>query len=706
MNRIHLRLLFLVATAALAFTTGCSSGTSGNPNPPANISVSFASQPASSIQVGNTTSLTANVSNDSANGGVKWSVACGSSACGTFSTATTASGSATTYTAPFQVPSANTVTLTATAASDSTKSVSATITVTSAPAISVALTTPAPSSMLIGTIANITAAVGNDPTNAGVKWSVTCGSSSCGGFNPAATGSGSATTYTAPATAPTGNSVTVTATSVTDPTKYVNATITITTPTPSILADGTYIYNLSGQDSVGTYYVAGAFAIKNGVIISGEQDFVDPNGSSNDQLVASGSNINTTTGNIQVTLATANTSIGVNGIETLRGTLVSNTRMLVTQFDDFASATGSIDLQTNTSPLLGGYAFMLNGDDNNTGANQLAIGGVLNFNSGALVTAGSIFDFNDSGTIGKAQTYSSGTASAPDAYGRVNITLAPSNSSLPTLMFAGYTVGSRTYLVENAADNYGGVLGGVALSQGGNTGKFSQINVAGQSYATGLFGQDQNGYLGIGGGFGLNSDGTVTGAAVFNDLNINNGNSLNGTYTVDATGRVTLSNVAFSNVSGATFGFQLYLDGNGNAVAIGVDQYETSAGLGYLQNASGADYEGNFALSAQGILNQPGAPASGAVGPVTISSDSISGFTDNNSQGYGPSSDVQLTGSEDSATGLFHLTGLNAQSFSGISSGYGYYPIDATHVLGATVSDDQISIVMLEGIAVSVPAAK
>jgi hypothetical protein len=345
--------------------------------------------------------------------------------------------------------------------------------------------------MLIGGTANLTASVSNDAANAGVNWSVTCGSSSCGTFNPTTTSSGSATTYTAPTSVPNGNTVTLTATSVTDATKYVNATVTVTTPTPSVLADGTYVYNLSGQDTTGTYYVAGAFVIQNGAIVSGEQDFVDPNGSSNDQLVASGSNINITSGNLQVTLATANTSIGTNGIENLRGTLVSNTRMLVTQFDNFASATGSIDLQTGKAALSGGYAFMLNGDDNGNGANQLAIGGVLNFNSGALVPSGSVFDFNDAGTFGQAQTFASGTVSAPDAYGRVSINLAPSTSNLPTVMFTGYITGGRIYLVENAADNYGGVLGGVALSQGGNTGKFSQISVAGQSYAFGFFGQDQ-----------------------------------------------------------------------------------------------------------------------------------------------------------------------------------------------------------------------
>lgn len=456
------------------------------------------------------------------------------------------------------------------------------------------------------------------------------------------------------------------------------------------------MYNLNGHDTIGTYFLAGAFVVKNGAIISGEQDFLDPNGTSTDQLVATGSSITATTGNVQIVLATANPTVGVNGVETLRGTLVSGSRMLVTEFDNQAAANGSIDLQTNAAALTGGYAFMVNGDDNSD--NQLALGGVLNFNAGALSTSGSVFDFNDGGTVGQAQTFASGSVSAPDAFGRVNITLTPSVSTQPTLMFGGYIVGNHMYLVENTNDNFGGTLGGVALRQGANTGKFSQIGVAGQSYAFGVSGMDADGNLVMGGGLGLNANGSMSGRMVYNDLAIHNGNTLSGNYTVDATGRVTVSNVTASNVSGATFGFQLYLDGNGNAVVIGLDGYETTGGIGAVQNSSGADYEGNFAISAQGILNTSGAPQWAAAGPVTISADNLSGFTDYNAQYSSPAPNVQLGGSENSNEGLFTITGLNPLS---PSSDYGYYPIDATHVIGIAVSNDQTGILMLEGVTVT-----
>jgi hypothetical protein len=99
------------------------------------------------------------------------------------------------------------------------------------PAISVSLQSP-PASLQVGTSTSLTAVVLNDSANPPmVSWTVTCGSSACGSFNPTSTASGVATTYTAPSVIPTPNTVTVTATSVTDPNKSASAKITIS-PTP------------------------------------------------------------------------------------------------------------------------------------------------------------------------------------------------------------------------------------------------------------------------------------------------------------------------------------------------------------------------------------------------------------------------------------------------------------------------------------------
>src|ERR1700722_11384046 len=103
----------VAATALVGVIAGCSSGSGSNPPPPPTISVTLSPQPPSSINAGSSASLTAVVSNDSANAGVKWSVSCGGSACGSLSATSTASGAATQYSAPTSVPNPATVTVTA-----------------------------------------------------------------------------------------------------------------------------------------------------------------------------------------------------------------------------------------------------------------------------------------------------------------------------------------------------------------------------------------------------------------------------------------------------------------------------------------------------------------------------------------------------------------------------------------------------------------
>jgi hypothetical protein len=95
------------------------------------ITIAFAPVPTSSLAVNGTASMKAVVTNDYVAGGVNWSVACTSisKSCGSFSATETASGVATTYTAPSTVPTGGVVTVTATSVTDSTKWVSAKITI-------------------------------------------------------------------------------------------------------------------------------------------------------------------------------------------------------------------------------------------------------------------------------------------------------------------------------------------------------------------------------------------------------------------------------------------------------------------------------------------------------------------------------------------------------------------------------------------------
>src|SRR6266851_2507010 len=117
----------LFALAALAaWLTACGGGSKTPPTPPA-IAVALSPAAPTSLVAGGTASLTAVVSNDSNNAGVRWTVTCSSSSCGTFSSASSPSGTATTYTAPSTPPNPATVTVTATSATDTTKTASATM---------------------------------------------------------------------------------------------------------------------------------------------------------------------------------------------------------------------------------------------------------------------------------------------------------------------------------------------------------------------------------------------------------------------------------------------------------------------------------------------------------------------------------------------------------------------------------------------------
>lgn len=184
--------------------------------------------------------------------GANWSVYCGSApppgtpvppgqtqdeTCGTFAPAHTMSGPIPSfvsngtgyvafYVAPGTPPANGTVTLYATSTSAPDKFSSISLSVGGNP-ISVSLAPPAPATLHAGASTQLRAVLNNDTANAGVNWSVICGSTDCGSFQPARTAGGIATTYTAPASVPVGGIVQVTATSVTDPSKAAAATISI-----------------------------------------------------------------------------------------------------------------------------------------------------------------------------------------------------------------------------------------------------------------------------------------------------------------------------------------------------------------------------------------------------------------------------------------------------------------------------------------------
>ena len=138
---------------------------------------------------------------------------------------------------------------------------------------------------------------------------------------------------------------------------------------------------------------------------------------------------------------------------------------------------------------------------------------------------------------------------------------------------------------------------------------------------------------------------------------------------------------------------------------LGADNVQQTTGLAYQQNGL-SDYEGSYAIASQGFLDgQNYEQPYGAVGPVTITSDTFNGFTDYTSQDPNPQPNgptpfdnypnVPLNGTENNSTGLITLSGLTSLDFT-YSAGFGYYPIDANRVLAIDLDQNSTGFLILE----------
>jgi hypothetical protein len=571
------------------------------------------------------------------------------------------------------------------------------------PSISVAISPAPPASLAPLGQTSLTAVVSNDTANGGVNWSC-APAGACGTFAPAnPIASGTAVTYTAPAT----GSVTVTATSVTAPTKSASATITITTPVAS-LNDGTYVYFVSGVDNNPTrpspYAVAGAFTVASGAITGGEQDFGDFFSANHDNINAATSSISSASnGNLIVMLDTGDTSIGVAGVETfsgsLSGSLAASSRALITEFDTWASGSGTLDLQTSIAAPTGGYAFVLSGVDNN--GLPLSIGGVLKADgSGNITSAGSAFDINDAGGTALDQGFNASTISAADPFGLVEFKLTPNSASgILGIVLEGYIVDATHIRLVEGLDAFIGTTGGTALGQGANTGTFTAGGVSGQTYVTGLQGfLSSSAALQIAGAFTLNSGSTVGGTINYNALTGSGTQApaavTGGTYSIDALGRVTMSGVTDGI---QPFNIQLYLDGNGNALSATMDSFEISAGSGFLQTGAGSfsasSFSGTYALNANGA-DLATESRFDAVGPVAADgSATFAGAVDYNAA-LVLTSNAAVSGTftadpsgvfTGTITGLDFDTPANADAFT-------YYLVDSTKVVAIETDPNQLTL--------------
>jgi hypothetical protein len=526
-----------------------------------------------------------------------------------------------------------------------------------------------------------------------------------------ASGVATSSTFTANAT---GGTYNVTA-SVSGATSPANFSLTNNAGPP--IADGSYVFSVTGTDATGSpYFVAGQFVVSGGAITGGEQDFTDFSFAQTDLINSTGNVLTTTAdGNMQIQLTTCNhtncatpdTLLPTGGVETFNGTLVSTTRARIIEFDAFATSSGTLDLQTSTAPPSGGYAFMVQGV--NVGFGPLAIGGVLQLDgAGGITASGSVFDIENAGTpIANNSVNSTGSSvTGPDASGRVVITVNPASASLHPFSTAGYIVDATHIQLVEVIDPTGGTTGGIALGQNA-----ANLTAAGNNYVVGLNGFDQNGPVQIAGLLTpAQGASAVSGTISYNNSNLTPAAAAaitGGTYVADTNGRVTMTGVTDGML---TVNVQLYLDGNGGALSITLDATpNVEAGIGYQQTGVGsftaASFSGAYVMNTTGWDNN--VFEFDSVGPITA--DGVGtlspGFVDLNwLSGSGgtvsiPTANLPVSGTFTAAasgvfspgtiTGLDVVTPANADAFT-------YYLVDSTRAIAIEVDVNQWALGYLE----------
>jgi len=524
---------------------------------------------------------------------------------------------------------------------------------------------PAPAASIpINSTPTFTAVVSNDPSNAGVDWSLTCpNKGNCGALSSLHTSSGQPTTYIPPSTL-SGNSqsFTVVAFATADHNQNVVAPITVTAFGSSL--NGSFVFQGQGvgADS-GPYEFAGVMLLNgNGGITSGEQtvNFFDQNPNisalvSRSDSITGGSYFLGPDGRGTITVNTNDQDVGQNGIETFSLVFLSTSHVLIAETDPAESGTGTMDLQTNTAAPSGGYAFVVSGTDIAT-ASPTAFGGIFNINSPNTISgAGSVADQNLAGTVTANQALS-GTLSGPDSFGAVTLNLTmPGFQSATTFQFTGYIVdGTHIKLIEsdNSSGAGSGSTGGVAIGQGAATGTFTDNASFSGTYVFGVVGVDLTGFtpntltsVGL-----LTADGAGDIANGFTDTllqqNGAQGNAgsqisaaLSGSYIVLPKGigrvRVVFNHFVPQPKPGFAPLFFFYLTGNGNPVLF-LDASDNSlnypslgAGIAYPQASAPLTFGGDYGFS---FTQQNGSENDGTSQMTAISTaGTVSGIADNNS---------------------------------------------------------------------------
>jgi hypothetical protein len=453
----------LAALILALFYSGCGGSSQPGTSPGTQsrfISVEL-SPLSSSVVPGGTASVSATVSNDSAHAGVVWGCT-PANACGSFIPSSTASGTATIYTAPATVPTGGQVTITAKSVTDNSKSASSSLMIRNS-ASAVQIDMPPPATMQPSQTANISARVSND--TAGVTWS--CSPvGACGTFSGASTGNEVVTSYTAPASAASGTAINIIATSVTDSGKKAMVSTLISGIASNATLSGQYAFFLTSQTgNRGTASLLGSVSLNgDGTITAGVVDIISTATLDlQDQILPTTAHSQPTTSSYTVD----RTGHGTMNFRTASGqqlnfslALTSPAHALLTEIDG-NPASGTMDLQQHpsggfaASQIAGGFSFTMTGTAKTNNAIKVSYGGIFSANGISTLSDGTL-DVNTATVVSTSPF--PGSFTPPDSNGRGIFQLGGGRS------FAYYVISSKALrLLE--ADNLN-LMSGSAYAQG------------------------------------------------------------------------------------------------------------------------------------------------------------------------------------------------------------------------------------------------
>jgi hypothetical protein len=206
-------------------------------------------------------------------------------------------------------------------------------------------------------------------------------------------------------------------------------------------------------------------------------------------------------------IANATTPLGTTLTLSFGLTILSNSRILLSEADSSAliSGIGEMDLQTSVAPPVGSFAFVVSGQVSNDPSfataypQPVAIGGVFKIDSANMISG--VADENLNGMMARNLALT-GDIGPIDSFGAITINLnaafpAPSSPPglvSPPLQLTGYVVDAQHIMLVGQADpttTLGFTLGGSALGQGSSAGTFNANSALSGPFVYGILGQSQ-----------------------------------------------------------------------------------------------------------------------------------------------------------------------------------------------------------------------